>query len=103
MGRRSSGGSVLLQENGSVAALDAASNADLEVLLDLLAVPELRSEVCAWLHGNSALPDRRAHSQTQQHPSSVMSPLQIFTLVHTGARAHSGSNALSHIPGEPLS
>ena len=34
-----------LQENGSAPALDAASSADLEVLLDLLAVPELRAEV----------------------------------------------------------
>ena len=33
------------QDNGSAPALDAASGADLEVLLDLLAVPELRAEV----------------------------------------------------------
>lgn len=33
------------QENGSAPAPDAASSADLEVLLDLLAVPELRAEV----------------------------------------------------------
>jgi hypothetical protein len=33
------------QENGSAPAPDATSSADLEVLLDLLAVPELRAEV----------------------------------------------------------
>ncbi len=37
-----------VQENGPAPAPDAASNADLEVLLDLLAVPDLRAEVRFW-------------------------------------------------------